>query len=330
MRMIWYDAVLNGLQTAVIAAVMVIIPFHAAASEKAVARVGDAAITAADLEDAVTRYVPRGVFHSDVDRSKKYEYRKAALDDLIALELLWKEARKRDITVPDEDVDLVVQENIRRFRSKDEMNKAMKERGFTPEVLRERIRKTLTVNALLRRLTAESVYTDEELRSYYDENRSKYKQPDAVHLFHILISVDPAAPEDVWQEKKKFAEQLLEKIRGGADFGSIAYQYSEDSYKYKNGDLGLVHRGRLSPSELEDAAFGLKHGEVSSLLRTIHGFHILKAGERKPGEIKSFDEMKDKLRKDLEKKRFEGKKQALIENLKKEYPVEIYLEQGNG
>jgi parvulin-like peptidyl-prolyl isomerase len=82
--------------------------------------------------------------------------------------------------------------------------------------------------------------------------------------------------------------------------------------------------------ELEDAAFGLKQGEVSSLLRTIHGFHILKAGERKPGEIKSFDEMKDKLRKDLEKKRFEGKKQALIENLKKEYPVEIYLEQGNG
>jgi peptidyl-prolyl cis-trans isomerase C len=186
------------------------------------------------------------------------------------------------------------------------------------------------VNALLKDLTAESSYTDEELRMYYEENQSKYKQPDAVHLYHILINVDPSASEDVWQEKKKFAEQLLEKIRGGEDFGDIAYKYSEDPYKFKNGDLGLVHRGRLSPRELEDIAFGLRQGETSGVLRTIHGFHILRAGERVLGETKTFDEMKDRLKKDLEKKRFESKKEALIENLKKEYPVEIYLEPGNG
>jgi len=330
MKSLWYGAMLNGLYTAAFAAVMLIIPFHADASEKVVAKVGDAVITEADLQDAVTRYVPRGAFHTDVDRSKKYEYRKAALNDLIDIELLWREAQKRGVTVSDEAVESVVQENIRRFGSEDEMIKAMKERGFTPEVLRERIRKTLTVNALLKDITAESSYTDEELRTYYGENQSKYKQPDAVHLYHILISVDPSAPEDVWLEKKKLAEQLLEKIRGGEDFGSIAYQYSEDPYKFKRGDLGLVHRGRLSPRELEDAAFGLKQGETSGVLRTIHGFHILRAGERVPGETKTFDEMKDRLKKELEKKRFEGKKEALIENLKKKYPVEIYLEPGNG
>lgn len=330
MKSFWYGALLNGLRAAVFAAGMLIIPFHADASEKAVAKVGDTVITEADLQDAVTRYVPRGAFHTDPERSKKHEYRKAALDDLIDIELLWRDAKKRGITVPDETVESVVQDNIRRFGSEDEMKKAMKERGFTPEVLRERIRKTLIVNALLKDITAESSYTDEELRTYYEENQSKYKQPDAVHLYHILISVDPSASEDIWQEKNKLAEQLLEKIRGGEDFGKIAYQYSEDPYKYKNGDLGLVHRGRLSPRELEDAAFGLKQGETSGVFKTIHGFHILRAGERVPGETKTFDEVKGRLKKELEKKRFEGKKETLIENLKKEYPVEIYLEPGNG
>jgi parvulin-like peptidyl-prolyl isomerase len=330
MKSFWYGAVLNRLSAAAAAAVMLIIPFHAYAAEKAVAKVGDTVITEADLQDAVTRYVPRGAFHTDPERSKKHEYRKAALDDLIDIELLWREARKRGVTVPEADVEAVMQSNTKRFGSEDEMKKAMKERGFTPEVLRERIGKTLAVNALLKDLTAESRYTDEELRMYYEENQSKYKQPDAVHLYHILINVDPSASEDVWQEKKRSAEQLLEKIRGGEDFGDIAYKYSEDPYKFKNGDLGLVHRGRLSPRELEDAAFGLKQGETSGVLRTIHGFHILRAGERVLGETKTFDEMKDRLKKDLEKKRFESKKEALIENLKKEYPVEIYLEPGNG
>ncbi len=311
--------------------VVPMITASAYAAEKTVARVGDTVITEADLRDALDRYVPSGAFHGSIDRSQKDEYRVAALNDIIETELLYREARKRDIKPSEEAVEAVIQQNIKQFGSEEKMNKAMEQRGFTLDILRDQIRKHDMAAAVLKELAAQSTCTDEELQKYYEENRAKYRRPDALHLYHILIKVDPGASEDVWQEKKKLAEQLLEKIRAGEDFGIIAYQYSEDPYKFKSGDLGFVHRGRLSPQELEEAAFSLKEGEVSGVIRTIHGFHILKAGEKEVGGTKSFEEVKSRLRKELEKARYEENKKALIERLKKEYPVEISLElpQGN-
>ncbi len=303
----------------------------ASAAEKTIARVGDTVITEADLRDALDRYIPSGAFHGSIDRSQKEEYRIAALNDIIETELLYREALKQGIKPSEEAIEAVIQQNIRQFGSEEKMNKAMEARGLTLDILRDKIRKHDMAAALLKELAAQSTYTDEELQKYYEENRAKYRRPDAVQLYHILISVDPGASEEIWQEKKKLAEELLAKIREGEDFGSIAYTYSDDPYKFKNGDLGFVHRGRLSPRELEDVAFSLKNGEVSGVIRTIHGFHILKAGERKPGEIKSFDEVKSMLKKELEKARYESKKKALIDRLKREYPVEISqgLPEGN-
>ena len=302
----------------------------ASAAEKAIARVADTIITEADLRDALDRYIPSGAFHGSIDRSQKDEYRVAALNDLIDTELLYREALKRGMKPSEEAVEAVIQHNIKQFGSEEKMNKAMEARGFTLDILRNRIRKNNMAEALLKELAAQSSYTDGELQKYYEENREKYKRPDAVQLYHILISVDPGASEDIWQEKKKLAEQLLTKIRAGEDFGSIAYTYSDDPYKFKSGDLGFVHRGRLSPQELEDAAFSLKSGEVSDVIRTIHGFHILKAGDKKQGETKPFDEVKTRLKKELEKARYEENKKALIDRLKKEYPVEINLELREG
>lgn len=315
-----------GLSAALLAVLLLISPFSASAAEKVVARVGDFGITEVDLDEALSLYIPTGGFHASIDRSQKDEYRKDALNDLIEIELLSREAQKRGIKASIEAVEAVIKENIKLFKSEEELKKALEKSDRTLDAFREKIRKNDMVNNLLKELADESRYSDEELKQHYEQNRAKYKQPDALFLYHILISAEPAASENVWQEKKKFAEQLLEKIRGGADFGSIAYQYSEDPYKYKSGELGFVHRGRLVPQELEDAAFGLRKDEVSEVIRTIHGFHILKAGDRKPGETKSLDAMKDRLKKELEKKRFEGKKDALLESLRKEFPVEINLE----
>jgi peptidyl-prolyl cis-trans isomerase C len=169
----------------------------------------------------------------------------------------------------------------------------------------------------------ESRHSDVEVRGYYEENKARYKRPEALHLFQILLTVEPTAMERVWQEKKKVAEQVRDKAAAGEDFADLAYRFSDDPYKYKGGDLGFIHKGRLTPQELEDAAFGLKQGEVSGVIRTIHGFHILKSGERKPEEQLSFDEVREKIRKDIDKKRFENKKQELLDKLRKEYPVEI-------
>ncbi|UCE79358.1 MAG: peptidyl-prolyl cis-trans isomerase, partial [Nitrospiraceae bacterium] len=298
-------------------------PYAVSATGKVVARVGDAVITETLLEEELARYVPQGGFHTGIDRSQADEYRQAALNDLIEIELLSREARKRGFTASDDMVNAVIEENIKRFGSREKFEQALDARGFTLDFFRERNRKNDVVKMLLRELIAESRYTEEELRDYYAENRSNYKRPESVYLYHILVRVDRSSPEEEWKEKKEFAEQLRGKIRTGADFGSIAYQYSEDPYKYKNGEIGFVHRGRLTPRELEDVAFSLEKGEVSDVVKTIYGYHILKAGERKTGKTMSFDEVKDRMKQDLEQNRFETQKKALLEKLKKEYPVEI-------
>lgn len=295
----------------------------AVASGNVIAQVADTIITESDLQEALEQYMPAGTFHRGIDRSSKHEYRKAALDDIIERELLSREAGKRDIKVSDETVEAVLQLNIKRFGSEEKMSKALEMQGLTVEMLKQKIRKYEMVNILLKNLAADSRPTDEEVKKHYEENQSKYRKPDAIFLYHILIKVEPTATDEAWKEKQKHTEQLLEQIRSGADFGKIAYEYSEDPYKYKSGELGFVHRGRLTPQELEDAAFGLKKDEVSGVIRTIHGFHILKAGERLAGQVKTFDDMKDRLRKEMEKDRFEERKRALLDQLRKDYPVTI-------
>lgn len=318
-----YAYVCRSLALVTLLGFVLILISSAEATDGMIAQVGDTVITESDLQQALEQYMPAGTFHAGIDRSAKPEYRKAALDDLIERELLSREAGKREIKVSDEAVDAVLQFNIKRFGSEQKLIKALEVQGITIEMLKQKIRMYEMVNILLKNLTAESRPADEEVKKHYEENQSKYRKPDSLFLYHILIKVEPTASDEVWKEKQKYTEQLLEKIRSGADFGSIAYEYSEDPYKYKSGELGFIHRGRLTPQALEDAAFGLKKDEVSNVLRTIHGFHILKAGERKAGETKTFDEMKDRLKKEMEKDRFEEKKRALLERLRKEYPVTI-------
>ncbi|MBI5675415.1 MAG: peptidylprolyl isomerase [Nitrospirae bacterium] len=292
--------------------------------DKEAARVGDVAIKESELDDALRKYVPPGSMHGSMDASKREGFRKDALNDLVEVELLYNEAKSREITVPRDVIEKVVEENLKRFGSEEKFKEALKKEGATIDSFREKITKYRMVNMLMEKIAKESEYSDEELKGYFENNRAKYKRPEALHVWHILVKVNPGASEDEWLKKKEYAEELLQKIKSGEDFRDVAYKYSEDAYKVKEGDLGIVHRGQLEP-EIEEAAFSLKEGEVSGTVRTIHGFHIIKAGEKKPEEQLSLDEVKPKLKNELHGNRFKEKKAALLEKLRQQYPVKIYL-----
>lgn len=295
-----------------------------AAGEKAAAKVGDTTITETELEEALDSYKPPGTYH-DVSRKMRDKFRKDALNDLIEIELLYKEAHKRGLKVSGDDVDKVVEANIKRLGSKKRLNEELRRQGTSMDDFREKIKKHQMVIALLNDLAREADYKEDELRQYYEANKPRFRRPEGIHLYHILIKVEPGATEPEWEKRRVYAGEILAKIKAGEDFGNVAYDYSEDPYKFKSGDLGLVHRGQLDPKELEDAAFSLKEGEMSGIIRTIYGFHILKAGEKKPEEDLSFDNVRDKIRKELAGKRFEEKKKYLLERLRKEHHVAVYM-----
>lgn len=305
--------------------VLLLLFFFCRAAEGAVvARVGDTEITEAELDEALSQYVPRGGLHSNVDRSRKIDEKRKALDNLIEFELLYKEAVRQGHIVTEKTIHEIEQQNIQQFGSEKAFHDALQERGYTPERFRDSIKKFQTVVLLFEDMLKESSYSEEDARAYFDKNSNKFQRPEAVRIYHILVQADPASSEDVWLQKEKAAQRLLERIQSGEDFGAVAYEASDDPYKFKQGDLGFIHKGRLTPQELEDAAFALKEGEVSRVIRTIYGFHILKAGERKPAEKVSFEDIKDKLMTDLRDRKFEERKKEMVETLKTRHPVTIY------
>jgi parvulin-like peptidyl-prolyl isomerase len=133
------------------------------------------------------------------------------------------------------------------------------------------------------------------------------------------------------EEARARAGEILAKLKDGGDFASIAYESSDDPYRVKGGDLGYVHRGRILP-ELEDAAFKTKVGEVMGPVETEAGFYIIKVEDYKQEKQLSFDEVKEKIKKELEKKRIEEKNKEWLSALRAKAKIEYAVgkEQGVG
>ncbi|MCC6743252.1 MAG: peptidyl-prolyl cis-trans isomerase [Acidobacteria bacterium] len=180
------------------------------------------------------------------------------------------------------------------------------------------------IQALVPKLEEETKYSDEDVKKVYEEKRASGEMDD-VHVQHILVATiaipDPSNPMNPGaapnaDEKKKLAEDILQRIRNGEDFGALAKQFSEDpSSKEKGGDLDMKPRYTFVP-EFEEAAWKLQPGEVSDVVKTDFGFHIIKMIERKPAPDLT-PEIAAKLKDTLSQKRFE----EAVDEIAKNNPV---------
>jgi len=131
--------------------------------------------------------------------------------------------------------------------------------------------------------------TDADIQSFYDENPSLFER---VHASHILFRVTPNASDTEKAEARKKAQDVLDQLNKGKDFAELARQYSEDPGSAPNGgDLGFFGRGQMVPA-FENAAFAMKPGEVSGIVESDFGYHIIKTLEKKSLTL---DEIKPKM-----------------------------------
>ncbi len=158
---------------------------------------------------------------------------------------------------------------------------------------------------------------DEDLRAYYNQHLSEFRVPDRVKVAHILFKTDAKTPEEV-QTLEKTAREVLDKLKSGADFAEMARQYSEDSSASKGGEIGWIVRGQ-TVKEFEDAAFGMKPGDVSNLIRTTYGFHIIKVFDKQQAHLQTFDEVKGQIRESLGKQKFDEAQQTLADDLERQF-----------
>jgi peptidyl-prolyl cis-trans isomerase D len=138
--------------------------------------------------------------------------------------------------------------------------------------------------------------TDDMLKQQYQANIQQYQVPNRVHVEHILFMTVGKTTDAEVEEVKKKAEDVLKQVRKGGKFEDLARKYSEDpGSKDKGGDLSWITQGQTVP-EFEKTAFSLSPGQVSDLVKTQYGFHIIKVLEKETAHTKPFEEVKDSLR----------------------------------
>jgi len=154
---------------------------------------------------------------------------------------------------------------------------------------------------------------DEEARQYYNQHLSDYRISDRVKVAHILFKTTGKTPAEVSAIEKK-ARDILNQIRAGADFGGLAKKYSEDTTASNGGELGWLVRGQ-TVKEFEEAAFSMKPGQVSDLIKTVYGIHIIKVEDKQTAHLQTFAEVKGAILAELEKQKVADAQEKLAGDL---------------
>jgi len=296
----------------------------AAEQQKVVARVNGTPITEAELQKGLDAYIRQSTYHKNVTEDIRREKRQPALDFVIELELLYQEAKARGMTVTESEIEKVLKEKKEKFKDKKAFDKALNAEGMTIDDFRRLLRKGELIRKISRtEIEEKAKYSDKELEDYYSANKEKYIKPEGFKLRHIFVKASPDTGDNGDDGQLNKAKDILKMAQEGKDFSELAYDYSEDAYRVKGGDIGWVHIGRMEPA-IEEAALKLKVGEISELIVTESGFHIIKLEEKKPAEQSSFSEVKVSLRKRLESKRYKETREAFIKSLKDKAKIEIY------
>ena len=142
---------------------------------------------------------------------------------------------------------------------------------------------------------------EEEIQAFYESRKESYQQPEQRHARHILFKTTESDSEAVRAEKKNQAEQILQLARTeGSNFKALAKEYSEGPTKEKGGDLGFFTQGRMVP-EFDQAVFSLEAGEISDVVETRFGYHIIKLEEIRPASVRTFEQVRDNLAVTLKK-----------------------------
>jgi peptidyl-prolyl cis-trans isomerase C len=169
--------------------------------------------------------------------------------------------------------------------------------------------------------------TDEEVKKFYDDNPAKFEMPEMVRASHILLTTRDAAksaelPEDQKAAKRKQAEDLVKRARAGEDFAKLAKEFSEDPASKDKGGEYTFPRGQMVP-EFEVAAFSLKPNEVSDVVTTQFGYHVIKLSEKIPAKKEDFEKAAPKIKEYLKQTAIQKAAQPYIEGLKSDAKVQI-------
>ena len=260
-----------------------------------------------------------------IPADRRDEIVRNALDQMITYTLLSQESKTRGIKVEDAEIDAKMQALRGQFPTQDAFEKALKERNMTQDGLRKDARVDLSVTKLMDAEVATIPGpSDAEAKDFYEKNPDKFKQEEMVRASHILIRVDEKADAATKAKAKAKIDSILKQAKSGQDFAKLAQEFSQDGSAAQGGDLGAFPRAQMVPP-FSDAAFALKVGEVSGVVTTQFGYHIIKKTEHKPARQIPIEEASGQIKQFLESQKKQQHADDFIAGLKKKSKIEILI-----
>lgn len=293
--MFTYRKVLAGVATAGLVASL-----GTACNKSADGKKGGKVVAKVDSEEITT-----GELQEELDKLPPYlkgrvatpEGRKEFLDNLLTRRALMLEAKTSGI-----ESDPAIQKQITEY----------KERLILQKLMQQNIEKDPQIS-------------DEDIKKYFEAHPEEFKESEQVRARHILVKTEAGATEAQKAEAKKKAQSLLARAKKGEDFEKLARENSQDpGSASRGGDLGFFPRGRMAKA-FEDTAFALKKpGQLSDVVETQFGYHVIQYVDRQTSKEKSFDEAKEQIRRRLSPQKQRESYQAFIENVKGKHKTEVF------
>jgi peptidyl-prolyl cis-trans isomerase SurA len=293
--------------------------------DRVVAVVNDDIVLDSELEQfAAPMY--RGPDPDSPEGKKAWDdHRRKALDALIDSKLMQQQANELKLAVTTEEVDRAVEEVKHQNKLDDAtFNEALKQQGYTMESYRKGLRKQiLELKVISTAVRSRVSVSDDEVAAAYKQSERAMAGDKQSHLRQILVALPENAPADEIQRRRAVAVKIVELAHGGTSFVELAKQYSDDeSTKSAGGDLGWLQKGTLMDT-LDEAVAQMEPGDVRGPIRTARGFVVLQLVERKAGDLRPFDEVKEQLRKQLYDQQVEKAQQAWLKELRKKAHIDI-------
>jgi len=291
-----------------------------------VATVNGVVITQSDFDREVKEIQQRFTrMGKPVNSDQLQALKSEILESLIDRELLFQESKKNDIKIDETVINTQLDSIKKQFPSNEDFKKALSRMDISEAALTSQIRRELAINQFIAKQLADKItIPDKDIKGFYDDNPKAFIKPGQIRASHILIKVDPQAGESKKTEARKKLEEIQDKIKKGGDFAALAKEFSQCPSSASGGDLGFFGRGQMA-KPFEDAAFSLEPGEVSGIVETNFGYHIIKLTEKKPGETVAYKDAKEKIQQYLKQMKLQEELTVYTEELEKKGKVERFM-----
>jgi parvulin-like peptidyl-prolyl isomerase len=269
----------------------------------------------------------------------KKKFIQVLIDNEMVRELIYQEGKQENQVIPEKEInaELEKMKSALGYDSEEKLIEALKDR----EINLDELKRTIEVDMVARNLLDKNIrgkinVTDKQVEKYYEDNKAQFFRPDSFKTQHIFIPHVPVElqkskhpselmkrKDELSKEAEKEITEIYKKIKPDTDFGELAKKYSKDEGSAKNGgDLDFMYKGVFDP-EFDAAVSKLKIGEISGVVKTGFGFHIIKLNETRPPEQAPFEEVKESIQKHVFMEEANIKVQEYIDGLRRKADIKL-------